>query len=168
MSAPLITGYKLKLAPPECSPGASWYIANAELQDDMRKVLPYLNAELGGLDYYHDSGILLWSDGGKRYAFRPHEIAVTPIESNEEAERVVSRIIHTVNDIWDRRHEIVPDFSGKKSPPKVLDVYRLLPRTNCRECGSATCMAFAAALRNDASKWSLCPYLSGQDYLALL
>ena len=27
-----------------------------------------------------------------------------------------------------------------------LDIYKLLPKTNCRECGEATCMAFAVGL----------------------
>ena len=27
-----------------------------------------------------------------------------------------------------------------------LDIYKLLPKTNCRECGFATCLAFAMQL----------------------
>ncbi|MHC1744508.1 MAG: (Fe-S)-binding protein [Syntrophobacteraceae bacterium] len=41
--------------------------------------------------------------------------------------------------------EIDPNFKSF-SPLSVLDVLRLLPRMNCRQCGFATCMAFAAAL----------------------
>jgi len=31
-------------------------------------------------------------------------------------------------------------------PKKIgpLDVYNMLPKTNCKECGEANCMAFAA------------------------
>jgi ArsR family metal-binding transcriptional regulator len=30
--------------------------------------------------------------------------------------------------------------------PRPLDVWTLLPQTNCKQCGEATCMAFAFAL----------------------
>jgi len=32
--------------------------------------------------------------------------------------------------------------------PSPIDVYKLLPRTNCRECGEESCMTFAAKLVN--------------------
>jgi acetyl-CoA decarbonylase/synthase complex subunit gamma len=41
-----------------------------------------------------------------------------------------------------------------------LDIYKLLPRTNCRECGFATCLAFAMQLAKKAVRIDKCPYLS--------
>jgi len=41
-----------------------------------------------------------------------------------------------------------------------LDIYRLLPKTNCRECGFATCLAFAMQLAKKAVRIDKCPYLS--------
>ena len=41
---------------------------------------------------------------------------------------------------------------------KVLDVYRLLPRTNCRQCGMV-CMAFASALLTGKATPGDCPPL---------
>ncbi|MDD5238800.1 MAG: acetyl-CoA decarbonylase/synthase complex subunit gamma, partial [Candidatus Omnitrophica bacterium] len=41
-----------------------------------------------------------------------------------------------------------------------LDIYKLLPRTNCRECGFATCLAFAMQLAKKAVSIDKCPYLS--------
>ena len=168
VSAQLIRMYSLKLATPECFPEAGWYRANVDLEDDITEVLPYLNAELKCFDYNHSAKVLLWFDEDKRYAFRPREIAVVPVESRDEAQRLVNRIVETVNDVWNRRHEIEPNFEGKKTLPNVLDIYKLLPGTNCRECGSPTCMAFAAALRNDSTKLSLCPYLTERDYAKLV
>ncbi|MDD4894793.1 MAG: (Fe-S)-binding protein, partial [Candidatus Omnitrophica bacterium] len=31
-----------------------------------------------------------------------------------------------------------------------LDIYKLLPKTNCRECGFVTCLAFAMQLAKKA------------------
>jgi len=41
-----------------------------------------------------------------------------------------------------------------------LDIYKLLPKTNCRECGFSTCLAFAMQLAKKAIETSKCPYLS--------
>jgi ArsR family metal-binding transcriptional regulator len=163
----LIHGYEIRLSSPECLPGSDRLRAIISLEDDIGEVLPYLNTELGGFDYHHQAKILLWANNGKIYAFRPHEIAIAPILDNEEARQLSDGIIHTVNDIWHRRNKIKPNFEGRKPPPNVLDIYKLLPRTNCKECGFLTCMAFASALRNDSTKSLLCTYLSEQKYTEL-
>ena len=41
-----------------------------------------------------------------------------------------------------------------------LDIYKLLPKTNCRECGFATCLAFAMQLAKKAVAIDKCPYVS--------
>jgi acetyl-CoA decarbonylase/synthase complex subunit gamma len=43
-----------------------------------------------------------------------------------------------------------------------LDIYKLLPKTNCRECGFATCLAFAMQLAKKAVVIDKCPHLSAQ------
>jgi len=42
---------------------------------------------------------------------------------------------------------------------QVVDVFKLLPRTDCRECGFATCRAFAVALGNQQTVPRNCPDL---------
>jgi len=41
-----------------------------------------------------------------------------------------------------------------------LDIYKLLPKTNCRECGFVTCLAFAMQLAKKAVAIEKCPHLS--------
>lgn len=41
-----------------------------------------------------------------------------------------------------------------------LDIYKLLPKTNCKECGFATCLAFAMQLAKKAVAIDKCPYIS--------
>lgn len=48
-----------------------------------------------------------------------------------------------------------------------LDIYRLLPKTNCRECGFATCLAFAMQLAKKAATITSCPYLNEEAKRAL-
>jgi acetyl-CoA decarbonylase/synthase complex subunit gamma len=41
-----------------------------------------------------------------------------------------------------------------------LQIYKLLPQTNCKECGFPTCLAFAMKLAAKQAELSSCPYLS--------
>ena len=57
-----------------------------------------------------------------------------------------------------KRDEITPDYS-KRTPPKLLDILKYLPRTNCRECGVPGCMAYAAELIEGNKSLEDCPPL---------
>lgn len=43
---------------------------------------------------------------------------------------------------------------------KGLDIFKLTPRTNCKECGNPTCMAFAMKVAQGSVKIEMCPYMS--------
>lgn len=43
-----------------------------------------------------------------------------------------------------------------------LDIYKLLPKTNCRKCGFATCLAFAMQLAKKAVSIDNCPFISDE------
>ncbi|MBI5253879.1 MAG: acetyl-CoA synthase subunit gamma, partial [Euryarchaeota archaeon] len=46
-----------------------------------------------------------------------------------------------------------------------LQIYRLLPGTNCRECGEETCMAFASALIERKKNFEDCTPLKEEKYV---
>ena len=160
----LVRDFRLELSTPECFPTTTLWRAKAHLQDDISEVLPYLNAWLQDGDYDHAAGVLLWHDAGTKYAFRPFEIAIALVEDRDQAEEIAEKTVRMVNEVWSRRHDIEPDYEGRRPPPNLLDIYRLLPGTNCRECGHPTCMAFAAALREGTAEPAQCPQLWQQPY----
>jgi len=41
-----------------------------------------------------------------------------------------------------------------------LEIMKILPKTNCRECDAATCLAFAVAVKQGHKQLSQCPHLS--------
>ena len=43
-----------------------------------------------------------------------------------------------------------------------MDIFKLLPRTNCRECGLPTCIAFAMSLASRKIALTACPYVSDE------
>ena len=48
-----------------------------------------------------------------------------------------------------------------------LDIYKLLPKTNCRQCGLATCLAFAMQLAKKAVVIEKCPFISEESKMTL-
>ncbi len=48
-----------------------------------------------------------------------------------------------------------------------LDIYKLLPKTNCGECGPPTCLAFAMALAAGKASLESCPHVSEEAKAAL-
>jgi ArsR family metal-binding transcriptional regulator len=154
----LIHGYRLELFEIPCIPGAAAWNAKAFLDDCISAVLPYLNAQWKGTDYHHDLETLIWKTEGRKVALRPHEIAVAPVEDREEASRLIENMVGVVNAIWRRRADIRPSFARRRLPG-LMDIYKLLPRTNCKECGYSSCMAYAGQLREGKAELSQCPYL---------
>ncbi|MEG1524611.1 MAG: acetyl-CoA decarbonylase/synthase complex subunit gamma [Clostridia bacterium] len=43
---------------------------------------------------------------------------------------------------------------------KGLDIFKLTPKTNCKDCGSPTCMAFAMKVAQGAMSLDKCPHLT--------
>lgn len=48
----------------------------------------------------------------------------------------------------------------------VIEVLKRLPKTNCKECGEPTCMAFATKLIRKDITLSECPPLYTDEYAA--
>lgn len=48
-----------------------------------------------------------------------------------------------------------------------LAIYKLLPKTNCKECGYPTCLAFAMKLAALQAELSACPYVSDEAKASL-
>lgn len=45
---------------------------------------------------------------------------------------------------------------------KALDIYKILPKKNCKECGEPTCLTFAMKLASGKGDVNLCPYLDAE------
>lgn len=159
----LIEQYELKVTSPPCDPGSERWSAFAQLSTDISAVLPYLNARLKGAIYDHDVQVLTWRVGGHAVSFRPYEVAVSNLEDRQEAEAVVKRMVELVNKTWEERERIQPSLV-KREPLKALDVYKLLPGSNCRACGQPTCFTFALKLVAGQSRIESCTPLFTDEH----
>jgi ArsR family metal-binding transcriptional regulator len=138
----LIENYDLEVTSPPCRPGAERFNAIARLMVDISQVLPYLNATWKGAIYDHGAHFLTWRMGGRAVSVWPYEIAVSNLEDREEATTVIERLVGMINRIWGRREEIEPS-TARRERLRALDVYKLLPGTNCKACGQPTCFIYA-------------------------
>jgi ArsR family metal-binding transcriptional regulator len=160
----LIRGFDLEMISPPCVPGSEHWSGQARLYTDITEVLPYLNARFPEASFDPDSQVVLMKREGKKCAFRPHLISVAPVDDREEASRLLDKLSGLVNETWRKRSTIEPSYE-QKTIPTVMELYRLLPRTNCKKCGYTTCMAFAADLREGKTDLSCCSELFLQPYV---
>ncbi len=141
----LIEKYEVEVFTPPCEPGAERYAARARLAQDISSVLPYLNASLRGAVYHQQAKALTWKKGGHNIAFHALEIATSNVEDRDGAESELRGLVELVNRTWERRAEITPDTSTRQRPAPMA-LFKLLPRTNCQQCGEPTCYSFALKL----------------------
>jgi ArsR family metal-binding transcriptional regulator len=138
--------------------------AIATFDADISPAFPYVNAELGGWDYDQRNQVLLLKlSEGKWITLQAHEIAIRGIRDLEESQALLRWITEQINDIYDRRDRIEPRYSSQAGL-KVIEILKLLPMTNCKICGYATCMAYAAALREGEASPNDCPVLGEERY----
>jgi ArsR family metal-binding transcriptional regulator len=159
----LIEKYDVEVFTPPCEPGAERYAAKAHLTADISEVLPYLNATLRGATYHPSAHALTWKKGGHSIAFHAFEVATSNVEDRDGAENELRGIIDLVNRTWERRAEITPDTATRQRPTPMA-IYKLLPNTNCKQCGEPTCYSFTLKLAASQRKLADCPPLSEQQY----
>jgi len=159
----LIEQYHVDVFTPPCEPGAERFSAIARLSVDISEVLPYLNAILRGAVYHRSANALTWKKGGHNIAFHAFEVATSNVEDREVAERELKGLIDLVNRTWERRGEITPDYETHQRPTPMA-IYKLLPQTNCKQCGEPTCYTFAIKLAAAQVRLADCPWLAEPQY----
>ncbi len=159
----LIENYDLEVFTPPCEPGAERFAARARLTIDISDVLPYLNAILRGAVYGPASHSLTWKKAGHNVAFHAYEVATSNVEDRDAAIRELEGLIALINRTWERREEITPDHDVHHRPAPMA-VFKLLPQTNCQQCGQPTCFTFALKLVASQVQLTDCPPLSEPDH----
>ncbi len=124
--------------------------------------MPYLNAVLGGTQYFSDPPEVMFHHHGKIIKVGAREIAVNALKDEHEADRILEWLKNEINKAWESRSDITPCYTVK-TKPKLLEIQRQMPKTNCRKCGQPTCMAFAAQVMEGGRGVDHCPELPGEN-----
>ena len=166
----LLKTYSKRIFRAECNPKFESLHCIASLGQDVSEALPYLNAVLGGFEYLKEPPAVIFRSRGRLITVHGREIAINALQDEEEADKILEWLKREINQAWDNRAEITPSAEGAPKP-QVFEILKLLPRTNCRECGEPTCMVFAARAAEGVKGAADCPPLKTEakqrleDYL---
>ncbi len=164
--APFIQWYSdVQLQPLVTPAGNNWYaddtilVGGIQFDRTIAPLFPYLNALLEKAIYLTQPPFIRFRYEGVLCALHPHYLAAFPFDDRPRAESFFRGLVAFLNDVDDRKASIRPNHKAH-NPVSVLEILKLLPRNNCRQCGYATCMAFAGAVRTGRSMPQKCPELA--------
>ena len=132
---------------------------------DLSPVMPYVNTLYPQAEYNHQAQILRFRFEGHPVTLRQNEVKVGGLEDGDAAVEALYRLQARLNEIWEQRGEIEPTTVFRQRL-KPLDVYQLLPLTNCRACGEPTCFVFASKLVTHKVEMEVCTPLCSDPLYA--
>ncbi len=159
----LLKDYHLRIVLSDCNPSSQKVNALVDLPTDIGEVIPFLNTVLKGRQYNQEERSLTVKRGSHFITFWPRQIAVTKLEDENEARSVIEELKRILNETYERRDQIQPTYTSRPIP-RPLDIFKLLPEKNCKECGEPTCMAFALKMANEEVEWKKCPLLLTKEF----
>jgi len=122
---------------------------------DISEILPYLNTVIKGASYNKNAPTLTFAK--LRRMINLYNIKVTIAKADDiiDAWQVLHETQKLVNDTYKNKDKIKPNFE-EKIKVTALQIYGWLPKTNCKACGEATCLAFAVKLLKGEQKLGNC------------
>ena len=157
--------YDLHLEAPGCEPGAEYWNATARFAEDMSEVFPYLNAEMKNVIYSPAAKQITWRYEDRAVALKTHEITISNLPDRDTATIEMEKIVAEINRIWMDRAKLTPLHTPRKRLV-AMEIYQLLPQTNCKECGAASCFVFAGKLAVGEAHVQDCKPLFAEDQYA--
>ncbi len=168
----LLETYSKRIIMAECNPEFESLHCIADLDQNIEKVLPYLNAVLGGYEYLKNPPDVIFKANGKLITVQGKQIAVNALKTKEEAVKILEWMKKEINNAWENRNTITPSYEGLPRP-NMVEILKCLPKTNCRQCGFPTCMVFATKVAEGVKGSDDCPEIQDRagknldDYMDL-
>ena len=161
----LLKRYRKEFCRPP-NPEAQHLRCIAYLDENIGNVLPYLNTVIKGHQYIKNPPSLTLKFNGKLITLYSQEIGINIVADEDEADKILEWLKQEINDTWKKRREIKPSFEVAQKPG-ILNILKLLPQTNCQECGQPTCMLFAVLITEGEKSPENCPQLDMQNKITL-
>ena len=137
----------------------AYMMAYFDFSMDIAFIFPYINATAITAQLYENPSYIRFTFEHTLCVFYPDKGFASPFDDSEDARAFIVRIMEFLNDIYHRKDRITPRFK-LFSQTAVTEILRLLPQTNCNDCGFKTCMAFAAMLGRQQTIPGRCPHIS--------
>ncbi len=132
---------------------------------DITEILPYLNAVIKGASYNKGASTLTFAKERRLINLYNMKVTIAKADDIIDAWHILDEIKVLVNKTYENRLDIKPNYE-EKVKVTALQIYGWLPKTNCRSCGEATCLAFAFRLLLGEQKLSKCVPLSTDSRFA--
>lgn len=131
----------------------------------LSEVLPYLATLPNVIAYNPQARSLTLRRQPGLITLSPERVSITQVKDSDEGLVLLAELAQAINATWDHRHELVAATAPRRAP-RPLDAWALLPQTNCKACGEATCMAFAFGLVQARHRPEDCPPLQTEPAFA--
>lgn len=154
-------GLKVYFRGPMFKPGGvseNDMMASFLFEPDVSALFPYVNAVAKRAELHQTPHFIRFLYEDRFCVLYPRAGLVTPVIDRVQARLFLEQLIAFLNDISSRRHEITPNHRIHRRV-SVLNILKLLPKTNCGQCGYASCMAFAGAISLQESFPEKCPHM---------
>ena len=129
---------------------------------DIAEILPYLNAIIKGASYNKGASILTYTKERRLINLYSIKITIAKADDIIDAWVILDEVKKLINNTYRIRDIIKPNYE-EKVKVTALQIYGWLPKTNCRACGEATCLAFAVRLLQGEQKLLKCAPLSTES-----
>lgn len=134
-------------------------IVTGRPSNSLETVIPYLANLPNAISFNPEASTLTLRRQPGFITLYPDKVHITQVKDVNEGLALLEALKEAINATWERRHELVA-ATKKSKAPRPLDVYALLPQTNCKQCSEATCMAFAFGLLMQTRTLEGCPPLN--------
>jgi len=111
----------------------------------LNDVIPYLATLPGVIAYNPETLTLTFRRQSGFLTLYPDKVYITQVKDTDAGLEVLDALTDAINATWEHREELTPISTARRAP-QHLDIYTLLPQTNCKQCGEATCLALAVLL----------------------
>lgn len=117
----------------------------ADLSRDVSDIFPYLNSHIKSSMYNKRAVTFTFKVGQKLITLFPNRLTITKLLNETDAYEMMDYVQNLVNEVDENRANIEPSDEMRK-PPSPIEIYKNLPKLNCKKCEEITCMAFASKL----------------------
>ena len=131
----------------------------------LAEVLPYLATLPGIIAWNPEASILTFRRPRGFMTLYSDKVYITQIKDAAEGLELLVALMDAINEVWEKRSELIA-LKSKKRAPRHLDIWELLPRTNCKQCGEASCLAFAVGLLQQKRELAECLPMMADSALA--
>lgn len=152
-----------KIIPCLAEPGK--VIVVGKPSQSLSDVIPYMATLPGVISYNPKTCALTFRRQPGFLTLESQKIYITQVKDANEGTALLEAVKDAVNAVWDKREELSA-VTARKRAPHHLDVWELLPRTNCKQCGELTCLAFAVGLITQVRRLEECHPLQNDPYLS--